>query len=182
MTRIHISDVTEGVGIKEISRTLNLPNEESEIILNCLKELNPSKLVFNCYTEFPKSEPGCMQFMMLLKKYNINISKAVLSILSWLLGLVPILGDISSLSEFGKNLKDSVSLLSDEEKALIVCLRTLSHDGETELQISNIRRAFRKYARNNAFFKDEKNLNHALDSLSEKGLIIIKMETIQVVK
>lgn len=120
--------------------------------------------------------------MVMIQKVNINISKIAFAAISFLLGLVPILGNIYGASELLREVKGSISDLTDREKTMIILLRALSYGGKDILNIHSIRRAFRKYSIANSVVQDEAALNEILDSLDEKGLIEIKMEHIKVFK
>ena len=144
--------------------------------------MHPSTEVYNRSSRLSESKPGVMQFMAVIHTVNINISKIALDVLSFLLGLVPVLGDIYGVTELANEVKSSISKLSDQEKAMIILLRALSSNGKKRLDIVNIRRVFRKYSKANSLLHSEAELNNVLNALDEKGLIEIKMESINVIK
>lgn len=179
---IKIYNATEREAINAIATNLNCDLELSQTLIQCLQELQPSQEVYNSSMQFPKSKPGVIQLMVMIHKMNINISKAALEVLSFLLGLIPVFGTIHGAGELCVKIKGSIVKLTEHEKAMIILLRALSYEGRDELSIVNIRRVFRKYSKVNAVLHNEENLNEILDSLDEKGLIEIKTETIKVMK
>ena len=179
---IKISNATEQEVINAITTNLNCDLELSQTLIHCLQELQPSQEVYNHSAQFPEPEPGIMQLMVMIHKINVNISKVALEALSFLLGLIPVLGTIHGVGELCIKMQGSIVKLTEHEKAMIILLRALSYDGRDELSIVNIRRVFRKYSKVTAVLNDEEKLNEVLDSLDEKGLIEIKTETVKVLR
>lgn len=179
---IHVSNATKQGASQEIALQLGCEIDVSQTFVDFLEEVHPSTEVYNRSLRLPESKPGVMQFMAVIHTVNINISKIALDVLSFLLGLVPILGDIYGVTELANEVKSSISKLSDQEKAMIILLRALSSNGKERLDIVNIRRVFRKYSKANSLLHSEAELNNVLNALDEKGLIEIKMESINVIK
>lgn len=179
---IRISNATKQEASQEITLQFGCEIDISQMFVDFLEEVHPSTEVYNTSVRFPESKPGVMHLMAKIHTVNINISKIALAALSFLLGLVSGLGNVYGAVELANELKTSISKLSAPENAMIILLRALSSDGKDKLNIINIRRVFRKYSKANSLLYREEELNNILDSLDEKGLIEIKMESIKVIK
>lgn len=132
--------------------------------------------------KFPKYRDDCICYMMLTKKYSINISMLALASLAFILGLVPVLSFGLSTFDFVKVFPKAISRLTDREKAMAIFLNKLSYDGKEELSLVSIRRIFKKYFETNSNLEFQDDINSLLDSLDEKGIIKIKTEKIKVLK
>ena len=178
---IHITNASESQAIFNLSDTINIPIEQAKILLECIESLEPSSKGLNTHMELPDSKPGVLHLMVTTKKYNINISKLALSAGAFLLGLTPI-GTLLSAIDLINDVHESVSSMTEHEKAMTVFLRALSYNGQDELKIANIRRSFKKYAKESSSLKNIDDINNLLDSLADKHIIEIKTETIKVLK
>lgn len=177
---IHIIGDSKADVICQIANALSISDESAEQLMLCLEEFEPSPSVLSTTFGFPNFPQGTIGFMVTTRKYNVNISKIALSSLLFLLGLVPTFGAILAAPGLIKDVGDSISSLNETEKAMTVLLRELSQNGEKELTRKNVRKAFSKYCKENAIIKDEIALNDVLNSLNDKGIIKIKMDSIQV--
>jgi len=105
---------------------------------------------------------------------TIDISKTTLAILSCLLGFTP-LGNLSQIGECLKDIGDSINKLTTEEKVLLSYLKEAHKDIQTNIRIEDLQKI--THAKN-PLIKSKEELNQILDSLAEKDLIKIRMETI----
>lgn len=171
---------TESMVLKTIKEYGHYSDSESKAILYSISEIGCSSDVFNEFSVFPDSKSGSMSFMMTIKKYNINITNVAINALSFLLGLTPI-GVVISALDTCKNSISSFQILTDREKAMIIFLREISINGKLEIKISNIIECFNN-ENNKCEINNRENLLKLLDSLADKNLIIIRTESIKVVK
>lgn len=148
--------------------------KDAKIILSCISQNGFTQDKFSSFTSFPDSKPGMMQMMVMINKYNINISKLALTAISFLLGLIPVVGNTISSIELIHNLSDCIEELSDTEKALLIYLREISNNATISVSIDGIYKGFICEDNKNKDFNNKKSINSLLDSLADKGLIEIR--------
>lgn len=160
-------------------RELSLSQEDAIKIFVALNNIGCSSNHFNVVQEFPHT-PNAMSFMIMVNKYNINVTKSVLSVLSFLLGLTP-LGPALSIKDLISDTSNSVVLLNDNEKAMLEFLRGINDTGE--FRISKIYDTFVSENDNEYTGINSKNdIDSILDSLADKGLVEIRTQTIKVLR
>ena len=172
-----LNNVSEDELCNELSKCIKINGEEAKHLIENLEQISE---VCNIVGELPHQNSGRIGFMVIVKKYNINISKIALAALAYILGLMPGFGLLTHI-EFLKEGINAIVPLTDKQKAMVIFLEKLSYKGKIELNLSYIRRIFKRYS--NIQEEDSNNLgdvNRLLDDLCDKGIIEIRTEKIRV--
>jgi type I site-specific restriction-modification system, R (restriction) subunit and related helicases len=172
-----LNNVSEDELCNELSKCIKINGEEAKHLIENLEQISE---VCNIVGELPHQNSGRIGFMVIVKKYNINISKIALAALAYILGLMPGFGLLTHI-EFLKEGINAIVPLTDKQKAMVIFLEKLSYNGKVELNLSYIRRIFKRYS--NIQEEDSNNLgdvNRLLDDLCDKGIIEIRTEKIRV--
>ena len=177
-----LKNASESEVFKSLKDKLKISSEQSEVLIDFIELIEPTPQLLNITTEFPEFSRDCSYFMIIKKKYNINISILAFTSLAFILGFIPYLNLGLSIFELFKGSKEAISALTDREKAMAIFLKKLSYDGKEELSLVSIHRAFKKYSNINSNLDFQKDINTLLDSLDEKGIIKIKTEKIKILK
>lgn len=167
--------------IKLICNDTGVQEKDAEIILEFLSQNEFAKDKFSSFSSFPDPIPGVMQMMVMIKKYNINISKLALTAISFLLGLVPVVGGILSGVELIHSSSECIEELTVLEQALLVYLREVSNDATIPVSIDGIYKAYVDKSKNKDF-NNKKSIDALLDSLADKNLIEIRTNRVIVNK
>lgn len=180
MKNIVLYNASEEKLLHLIQNELVLSHEDADIVIKALCKIGCSQDHFHVSAEFPPSKPGTMSFMIMINKYNINVTKSVLSLLAFLLGLTPI-GTAISIKDLFTDTKDTIACLSDNEKAMLLFLRGVNESGEFRIQ--KIYDTFVS-ENNNEYtgINSKKDIDTILDALADKELIEIRTQTIKVLK
>lgn len=177
-----LKNASESEVFKSLKDKLKISSEQSEVLIDFIELIEPTSQLLNITTEFPEFSRDCSYFMIIKKKYNINISILAFTSLAFILGFIPYLNLGLSIFELFKGSKKAISSLTEREKAMAIFLKKLSYDGKEELSLVSIHRAFKKYSNINSNLDFQKDINTLLDSLDEKGIIKIKTEKIRILK
>lgn len=177
-----LKNASESEVFKSLKDKLKISSEQSEVLIDFIELIEPTPQLLNITTEFPEFSRDCSYFMIIKKKYNINISILAFTSLAFILGFIPYLNLGLSIFELFKGSKEAISSLTEREKAMAIFLKKLSYDGKEELSLVSIHRAFKKYSNINSNLDFQKDINTLLDSLDEKGIIKIKTEKIKILK
>lgn len=177
-----INNATETQINEELSIALNINTEQANAITEFINLMEPKPELFNIKTEYPEVSPGAIGFMVVVKKYNINVSKIALSALAYLLNFIPVFNVGSATINLMLDINGAISFLTDKEKAMAIFLKKLSYDGKEVLSAVTVRRTFKKYSKVTSNMGIQDDLNSLLDSLDKKGIIEIKTKTIKVLK
>lgn len=177
-----LKNASESEVFKSLKDKLKISSEQSEVLIDFIELIEPTPQLLNITTEFPEFSRDCSYFMIIKKKYNINISILAFTSLAFILGFIPYLNLGLSIFELFKGSKKAISSLTEREKAMAIFLKKLSYDGKEELSLVSIHRAFKKYSNINSNLDFQKDINTLLDSLDEKGIIKIKTEKIKILK
>ena len=172
-----LNNVSEDELCNELSKCIKINGDEAKHLIENLEQISE---VCNIVSELPHQNSGCIGFMVIVKKYNINISKIALAALAYILGLMPGFGLLTHI-EFLKEGINAIVPLTDKQKAMVIFLEKLSYNGKVELDLSYIRRIFKRYS--NIQEENSNNLcdvNRLLDDLCDKGIIEIRTEKIRV--
>lgn len=168
--------------ISLICNDVDIQKENAETVLKCISQSCSNNEKYCSFSSFPDSKPGVMQLMIMINKYNINISELALSAVSFLLGFIPIFGNLLSGAEWLKFSFECIAELSDNEKALLVYLREIVDKETNSVDIDGIYTGFICKENNNEDFNSKEAINSLLDSLADKNLIQIRINKIEVNK
>jgi hypothetical protein len=100
---------------KELSECIEISEEQAKYLIENLEQIKEVCKV----TEILQQNGGYMGFMVMVKNYNINISKIALAALAYILNLMPGFGILTHI-EFFKESINSIVSLTDEQKAMVI--------------------------------------------------------------
>lgn len=168
---------------KKLSHAFGFQVTSCEGLLHALESLNLGESVFEIDDSFYSGgSPGILYTIVQIHKYTLDVDKIALSCLMFLLGLLPF-GCIIAPIEAIKDISSAIKTPTEKESVVYVLLKQLAKDGVRSFGTNDLVKSFlSNSACDRSAFKNKADVFDVLDSLSDKGLLMVRTRSVEVLR